>query len=80
MVCQSLGESKQPQRPVGKASVLIIVRTYPRMYKNDRVSPLGVKNYLINIRACHVSAISAFYIFHSRAEAGDSGGASLPER
>jgi hypothetical protein len=65
-------------RPLGRTTpqtcsgrgicVLLILRTYQRMSKNDRVSPLGMKNYLINIRACHVPTISVFYIFHSRAE------------
>lgn len=60
---------EEPHRfVVGRASVFIILRTYQRMFKNERVSPLSVKNYLINIRACHVPTISVFYIFHSRAE------------
>lgn len=63
-----IGENNPTRRVVGRASVLIILRTCQRMYKNDRVSPVSVENYLINIRACHVPAISVFNIFHSRAE------------
>lgn len=63
-----IGENNPTRRVVGRASVLIILRTCQRMYKNDRVSPVSVENYLINIRACHVPAISVFNIFHFRAE------------